>query len=156
MNEDKIHLGKTLQLAQESLDQGGFPVGALIVSLNGKIFTGLSLTETSKDVTHHAEVAAIRAAQGSLGGTLYSSLEPCVMCLSACVWAGIYRVVFACPRSLVDSSYYETSLTSKETAAFFTNKPEVLLIPGLETQTVALIKEYERRKVGGEQARERD
>ena len=149
MSEHKIHLGRTIELAEDSLSQGGFPVGALIVAENGEVFTGLSLTEMSQDVTHHAEVAAIRAARTVLGGTLYSSLEPCLMCLAACAWSGIEHVVFACSRNSVDPSYYETSLSANEAAQLFTKKPEVTFIPGFEAYAISLIEVFERRIVGG-------
>ena len=149
MGEHEIHLGRAIELAEHSLSRGGFPVGALIVAENGEVFSGLSLTEMSQDVTHHAEVAAIRAARNVLGGTLYASLEPCLMCLAACAWAGIEQVVFACSRDSVDSRHYETSLSANEAAELFTKKPKVIYIPGFETHVLSLIEVFERRIVRG-------
>ena len=59
----------------------------------------------SKDPTAHAEIMAIRAACAKIdnhdlqGCTLYTSCEPCPMCLAAIIWANIERVVYGCTRA---------------------------------------------------------
>lgn len=79
----------------------GGPFGAVIVK-NGKIISrGHNTVIKSKDPTAHAEVNAIRKASEALGThdlsgcTLYTSAEPCPMCLSAIIWANIKEVYYA-------------------------------------------------------------
>lgn len=147
MDEDANYLTLTVKLAAESLSLGGFPVGAILVSSSGNIFTGTSATCSAVDVTSHAEISAIRAAKDDLGGTLYSSLEPCLMCLAAAAgWAKVRRIVFACPRSLVNSLHYETDLTAGEGARLFRTAPDIVHVAGFEEEVVSLIQEYERLK----------
>lgn len=106
MNNDDLFLQKTIDLALKSVDIGdGGPFGALIVR-DGKIIShGWNRVVISNDPTAHAEVMAIRAACAAAhnfhlpGATLYTSSEPCPMCLSAAYWARIERIVFANSRA---------------------------------------------------------
>lgn len=99
---EKQFINRAITLAQESMSkhQGG-PFGAVIVK-DGKIIgEGHNRVTTHNDPTAHAEIEAIRDAcqkiqSFSLAGcTLYSSSEPCPMCLSAIYWARIEKVYFA-------------------------------------------------------------
>lgn len=98
---DLNFLQQAIQQALASVDDGGAPFGALVVH-NGKVIahTGNRVKQDC-DATAHAEVAAIRKAGQALGdaqmpeATLYSSCEPCPMCLAAAHWARIPRIVFA-------------------------------------------------------------
>lgn len=88
--------------AQFAFDEGEIPVGA-IVECNGLILgRGYNLTERLGDVTAHAEIQAITAATGTLGGkylagcTLYVTVEPCLMCAGAIGWAQLTRIVIGC------------------------------------------------------------
>ena len=89
-----------LQEAEEALRCDEIPVGCVIVSEGRILGRGHNLTETLQDVTAHAEMQAITAATGMLGGkylqgcTLYVTVEPCVMCAGAIGWAQISRVVY--------------------------------------------------------------
>ena len=89
-----------LQEAEEALRCDEIPVGCVIVSEGRILGRGHNLTETLQDVTAHAEMQAITAATGMLGGkylqgcTLYVTVEPCVMCTGAIGWAQISRVVY--------------------------------------------------------------
>lgn len=92
---------EAIELAKENIKKGGGPFGAVIVK-DGKVIarTGNSVT-LSNDPTAHAEVNAIREACRKLGTfdlsgcEIYSSCEPCPMCLSAIYWAHIDRLYFA-------------------------------------------------------------
>ena len=92
-----------LDEAHLAFDHGEIPVGAVVVSNNGRIIARAhNLTETLSDVTAHAEMQAITAAANTLGGkyltdcTLYVTVEPCVMCAGALGWAQVSRVVYGC------------------------------------------------------------
>lgn len=110
---DADFIKRAIELAQKSVEVGGYPVGAVIVQ-NGRIVSeGLSNGKQLCDPTSHAETAAIREAGKKLDKSnlddvvLYSSLEPCVMCFASSFWAYIPRVVFACSRDKVSADYYE-------------------------------------------------
>lgn len=87
--------------AQKAMEEGEVPVGAVIVANKQIIARAHNLTEKLTDVTAHAEIQAITAAAGYLGGkylkgcTLYVTLEPCVMCGGALYWSQIDKVIFA-------------------------------------------------------------
>ncbi|AEK24138.1 nucleoside deaminase [Capnocytophaga canimorsus] len=98
---DEYFMKKALEEAQKALEEDEIPVGAIITTNNQIIAKGYNLTQKLNDVTAHAEIQAITAASGYLGGkylkncTLYVTLEPCIMCAGALFWSQISRVVFA-------------------------------------------------------------
>ena len=91
---------EALNEAKAALKEDEIPIGAVVVS-NGRIIgRGHNLTETLHDVTAHAEMQAITAAEEYLGGkylnqcTLYVTIEPCVMCAGAIGWSQLGRLVY--------------------------------------------------------------
>ncbi|NRA11998.1 MAG: nucleoside deaminase [Crocinitomicaceae bacterium] len=98
---DEYFMKQALQEAQKGYEQNEVPVGAVIVANDQIIARSHNLTEKLTDVTAHAEMQAITAAAGFIGGkylkgcTLYVTLEPCVMCGGALYWSQIDKVVFA-------------------------------------------------------------
>ncbi len=98
----KDFMRRAIDLSQEKMDENcGGPFGAIIVK-NGKVIgEGWNCVTSSNDPTAHAEVQAIRAAAKAVGdfslqGTeIYTSCEPCPMCLAAIYWARIDRVYYA-------------------------------------------------------------
>lgn len=98
--DDLIFMRKAIQLANESVLHGGGPFGAVLVK-DGAVVAACSNSVTlSCDPTAHAEVNAIREACRILGTfdlsgcTLYTSCEPCPMCLGAIYWAHIDRIFY--------------------------------------------------------------
>lgn len=97
---DKRFMQLAIDLSVENVTNGGGPFGAVIVRDGNIIATGCNRVTASNDPTAHAEVMAIRAAcqkeqNFKLDGcTIYTSCEPCPMCLSAIYWAGISRVYY--------------------------------------------------------------
>ncbi len=95
---------EAIAMAKENIRQGGGPFAALIVK-DGEVIarTGNSVT-SANDPTAHAEVNAIREACRRLGTfdlsgcEIYSSCEPCPMCLSAIYWARISRIYISASR----------------------------------------------------------
>ncbi len=89
-----------LAAAAQASAAGEVPVGAVIVKDGEVIATGFNQPIGLHDPTHHAEIAALRAASAALGNyrlpgcTLYVTLEPCVMCAGAMMHARLSRVVF--------------------------------------------------------------
>jgi tRNA(Arg) A34 adenosine deaminase TadA len=86
-------------------ENGGGPFGAVIVRGGELIASGWNQVTSSLDPTAHAEVTAIRAACQRLasfdlrGCDLYTSCEPCPMCLAATYWARVDRMFFGCTRT---------------------------------------------------------
>jgi guanine deaminase len=100
--------------AHRAAERGGAAIGAVIVDRHGRVVgEGHSMVARDQDPTSHAEINAIRMATGKLGRvhlpqcTLYSTLEPCSMCLGACTWAGLGAVVFGADGSVTPSEYYD-------------------------------------------------
>ena len=97
---DTYFMQRALDEARQAARAGEIPVGAVVVAAGQIIARGHNLTETLCDVTAHAEMQAITAAAGHLGGkylpdcTLYVTLEPCSMCTGALYWAQLGRLVF--------------------------------------------------------------
>ena len=106
MNPDDLFLARAVELARLGSERGeGGPFGAVIVR-DGKIIAeDCNHVVARHDPTAHAEISAIRTACAALGHfhlsgcTIYSSSEPCPMCLSAAYWARIDRIVFANSRA---------------------------------------------------------
>ena len=96
-----------MQAAVEEAREGiynnhGGPFGAVIVKDGKVVGRGHNMVLTNNDSTAHGEISAIRDAEKNLGthdlsGTeLYTTGEPCTMCLAACIWANIDTVYFGC------------------------------------------------------------
>ena len=99
--EDQKFMQMAIELSEENIDSGGGPFGAVIVRNGELIAKGANRVVPNNDPTAHAEVVAIRNACEKLntfdlkGCTVYTSCEPCPMCLSALYWAGIERICYA-------------------------------------------------------------
>jgi len=101
MNEQKIFMQRAIDLSRHSVKTGGGPFGAVIVK-NGNIIAEASNGVTKNiDPTGHAEINVIRKAAQVLqnfdlsGCEIYSSCEPCPMCLGAIYWARLEKLYFA-------------------------------------------------------------
>lgn len=98
--EDATYMQMAIDISIKNIETGGGPFGAVIVRDNEVIAFGANRVVPNNDPTAHAEVSAIREACRKLGTfklegcTIYSSCEPCPMCLSAIYWAGISRLCY--------------------------------------------------------------
>lgn len=106
MIPDEVFLARAVELARSGSEQGnGGPFGALIVRDGIVLAEAWNRVVIDNDPTAHAEINAIRAASQKTGQfhltgcTLYTSSEPCPMCLAAAYWAKIERIVFANSRA---------------------------------------------------------
>lgn len=115
MDEDQKYMRYAIEAALEAERQGGVAIGAILVNKSGQMIAkGGSLVAVNCDPTSHAEINCIRTACQHLHGynlvdgyTVYSTLEPCHMCLSAIAWAKIENVVFGAYRKDVDASLFD-------------------------------------------------
>jgi guanine deaminase len=120
MESDKLFLLRAVEIAGNGIQNGGGPFGA-IVSKDGKIISeAYNRVVLTHDPTAHAEILAIRQAASFLKShdlgecTLYSSCEPCPMCLGAIYWAGIKKVVYASDRIDAARAGFSDNLIYKE------------------------------------------
>ena len=95
---------QAIELAVENVANGGGPFGAVIVRGDEVVATGVNRVTASCDPTAHAEVSAIRRACAEQqtfdlsGCEIYTSCEPCPMCLGAIYWAHIDKIYYGCTK----------------------------------------------------------
>jgi len=112
-----------MRLALEEARLGDFPFGAVIVRNGEVIARGRNLGKTDGDPTAHGEMVAIRrclADHGStalVGSTLYTSGEPCAMCMGAIIWCHMGRMVFAASVQQLATRINQIMISSAEIAA---------------------------------------
>ena len=111
---------KAIELSIKSVDSGTGPFGAVIVKNNQIISEGYNKVTSSNDPTSHAEISAIRNACKKLnnfflkGCDLYTSCEPCPMCLSAIYWSHIDNIYYANTRMDAKDIDFDDSLIYSE------------------------------------------
>lgn len=111
-----------LDLAQQAAHENDIPVGAVVVSSEGKIIgRGRNLRRMEHDPTAHAEIVALREAAEKLntwnlsGCIMYVTLEPCPMCAGALVQARLSRLVYGCadPKAGACGTLYDITRDSR-------------------------------------------
>ncbi len=123
---DRRFLEVAVELARQNVLDGGGPFGAVVVEHGEVVARAGNRVTQDNDPTAHAEVLAIRAACALRedfqlrGMTLYSSCEPCPMCMATALWARVDRVLFAGDRhdaargGFDDLAFYELFATPRE------------------------------------------
>src|SRR5450759_2715428 len=120
MGNDKLFLLRSIEIASKGIEDGGGPFGAVIVRKDKIISEAFNRVTLNNDPTAHAEILAIRHAASVLQSyelddcTLYSSCEPCPMCLGAIYWSGIKKVVYGCNRADAESAGFSDKLIYDE------------------------------------------
>jgi len=116
------YIRQAIDLAVDNVRRGGGPFAALIVRDGVVIATGVNQVTRTNDPTAHAEVVAIREACRVLGDfqltgcDLYTSCEPCPMCLGAIYWARPTRVFFAATKDDAAQAGFDDALIYREIA----------------------------------------
>ena len=111
-----------IELSERNIDEGGGPFGAVIVRDGKVVASGANRVVPNNDPTAHAEVMAIRNACRELetfdlsGCTVYTSCEPCPMCLSAIYWAGISRIFYGNTKADAKAINFDDSFIYDEIA----------------------------------------
>ncbi|AXJ08721.1 nucleoside deaminase [Arthrobacter sp. PM3] len=124
-------LARSIELATANVLNSGGPFGAVIVTADGQAFDGVNRVTATNDPTAHAEVMAIRRACSELGtfdltgAILYTSCEPCPMCLASALWARVGRVVFAADRHDAASVGFDDAVFYE----YFENRQRQALMP---------------------------
>jgi guanine deaminase len=119
--DEKAYMEMAVRKAREGVDAGQSPFGAVVVK-NGKVVAASHNTVWKDcDPTAHAEVNAIRQASAALksidlaGAVMYTTCEPCPMCLTAIHWAKIDRVVFGATIADADTAgFTELTIAAKD------------------------------------------
>jgi tRNA(Arg) A34 adenosine deaminase TadA len=112
-----------MRMALEEARRGDFPFGAVIVRDGAVIARGRNLGRTDRDPTAHGEMVAIRRCLADRGpdalrgSTLYTSGEPCAMCMGAIIWCHLGRVVFGASIAQLATKIDQIMLTDAEIAA---------------------------------------
>ena len=148
---DQEYLKLAVDQAKLSVEQGGFPAGAVIVKDGKVISKGVSIGFVMHDPTSHAETAAIREACKFLntldlnGATLYESLACCVMCFSVANWAGISRIVSGANKTedMISKGYYEGKTDINKLNEENNKNIEIVYLPDFENESLELIKQWE-------------
>ncbi len=119
--DDRDLMRRAIELAQASIDSNaGGPFGC-VIARDGRILgEGVNRVTSSNDPTAHAEIVAIRNACQSLnsfqleGCVVYTSCEPCPMCLGAIYWARPQRIVIACDRNDAAAAGFDDAFIYEE------------------------------------------
>lgn len=152
---DKDYLKLAIEQASESVKQGGFPAGAIVVK-DGKIIAkGISLGFILHDPTSHAETAAIKEACKILktsdltGATLYENLQCCTMCFSVANWAGISKIVYGAGKTedMILKNYYEGKTDINKLNEENNRKINLIFIPDFENEILEMVKSWETQNV---------
>jgi guanine deaminase len=120
MENDKIFLLRAIEIASDGINSGGGPFGAVIVKEDKIISEAYNRVVLNNDPTAHAEILAIREASSVLKThelnecTLYTSCEPCPMCLGAIYWSGIKSVLYSCDRTDAEAAGFSDKLIYNE------------------------------------------
>ena len=140
---DEKLMAKTIDHAQTAINEGKAGVGALLARGEEVIAIGHNAFEETHDPINHAEIVVLHDAASHLAGlskeekaelTLYSTLEPCLMCMSAISIAGIKRVVYsALTEDAGEEQRVVEGLTAPDVHADL-SRGEVVMIPGVQRE----------------------
>lgn len=148
--QDRHFMQKAIELAKKGMDNDlGGPFGAIIVNSRGEIVgEGCNRVTSTNDPTAHAEVVAIRDACQNLDAyqlqdcTIYSSCEPCPMCLGAIYWARPKRLVFACSRKDAAEAGFDDDFIYKEIAVDIKDR-QIQTAQILRREAIEVFKKWE-------------
>jgi tRNA(Arg) A34 adenosine deaminase TadA len=135
-----------MRMAIDEARQADFPFGAVIVRDGKVIARGRNLGRTDRDPTAHGEMVAIRRCLAELGpealrgSTLYTSGEPCAMCMGAILWCHIGRLVFAASVTQLATKINQIMLSAADVAAKAPFAPIAITGGVLADEAMALFK----------------
>lgn len=151
---DEHYMRRCVSLARDALAAGEVPVGAVVVDHDRIVSEGAESVNVRLDPSAHAELIAIQAACGatrslSLSGvTLYSTVEPCVLCAYVIRVTGIGRVVFGVPAGRLGGATSNYPLLREPT---WLGPPPPQITAGiLEDECAALMRAFAERRAGRE------
>ena len=150
-NMDNPFMARAIQLSIDNVRSGrGGPFGAVVVKDGNIIAEGANQVTSTNDPTAHAEMVAIREACGKLGAfeleacEIYTSCEPCPMCLGAIYWARLSRVYFA--NAVADASRvgFDDSLIYRELALPYSQR-KIPMVQLMREEALAAFRAWENK-----------
>ena len=136
---------RAIELSVESVNNGGGPFGSIIVKDDKIIAEGSNKVTSNNDPTAHGEIVAIREACKKLNNfslnecELYSTCEPCPMCLSAIYWARIKKIYYGNTREDAQKIDFDDSLIYTE----LQKRIDKRKIPMIQTMRNEALKAFE-------------
>jgi tRNA(Arg) A34 adenosine deaminase TadA len=155
MEKDRLFLQKAIEIAKNGINIGGGPFGAVVAKDEKILAEAFNRVVLTNDPTAHAEILAIREAAKVLGShnlagcTIYSSCEPCPMCLGAIYWAGIERVVYGYERKDAEKAGFSDNVIYEEIKLDPANRkiPFIRMIDEGKKSVFKCWEEFENRKL---------
>jgi guanine deaminase len=148
---DQPFMARAIQLATENVGSGrGGPFGAVVVKDGTIIAEGTNQVPSTNDPTAHAEVIAIRKACRKLGVfqlpdcEIYTSCEPCPMCLGAIYWAHLARVYFAGSAADASTVGFDDSLIYREIAQPYSTR-RIPMIQTMREEALAAFRAWKEK-----------
>jgi guanine deaminase len=138
MSDHQKYIREAIRLSREHMQNGaGGPFGAVIVRDDKIIGRGWNKVTSAKDPTAHAEVVAIRDACKNIddftlaGSTIYTSCEPCPMCLAAVYWARIEKIYYGNSRGDAAAIQFDDEFLYREMSVEISKRavPMTRLLP---------------------------
>lgn len=136
-----------MQAAIRVAEKNETPFGAALAMGEEVFATAANQTVQKSDPTAHAEIEVIRQLSGQLqkkdlsGFTLYTTCEPCPMCMSAIIWSGIPNVVFGCGIPMISAYMKQIDIRAKEIIQ--KSSASIKLYPGfLASECEVLLRNY--------------
>lgn len=133
MEQDILFLRKAIELAKQAKKEKDEPFGALLVKDDVIVATGQNYVKRNQNPIAHAELEVLYTycAQSGITDlqryTLYSSCEPCPMCMSAAIWANVGRVVYSVTvKQAAEKIGSMFELSSEGLTTHSTNKPKLI------------------------------
>ncbi|MGA9392309.1 MAG: nucleoside deaminase [Candidatus Sulfotelmatobacter sp.] len=144
-------MARAIQLSIDNVHSGrGGPFGAVVVKDGAIIAEGMNQVTSTNDPTAHAEVGAIRNACAKLGVfdlegcEIYTSCEPCPMCLGAIYWARLSRIYFANAAADASKIGFDDSLIYREIAQPHSQR-KIPMIQTMRNEAMAAFRAWENK-----------
>jgi guanine deaminase len=152
MTNQQLFIRKAIKLSLENVQTGkGGPFAALIVKDNTIIASGTNLVTSMNDPTAHAEIIAIREACKVLGTfqlegcEIYSSCEPCPMCLGAIYWAHLAKIFIASiMQDAANVGFDDAIIYSEFSKQIGERKIQMVLLP--QNEALTAFKEWKEKE----------
>lgn len=137
--------------AEKSMSEWWFPAWAILVKDKSIISRWISIWWRLNDPTSHSEMNVIRDACVKLGTTdltwctIYSSMQPCMMCFSAATWANVSRIIYALDKKedMISKWYYEWRADIRDINRYNWDKIELIQVAEFEQKVLKIIKKWE-------------
>lgn len=147
----KDYIREAIRLSEENMEEGGGPFGAVIVKDNKVIAKAGNTVTLSNDPTAHAEINAIRKAAQYLnhfdlsGCVIYSSCEPCPMCLGAIYWARVERIYFAAGNADARYAGFDDSFIYEEIQKPF-DRRSIQIVQMLRDEAFEILEKWKQKE----------